>query len=373
MIKIHKIESFVYRYPLENPVITSFGHMYSRPMVLVKITDKDNNVGWGEIWCNFPQVGAEHRAKLIDTVFEPIMLNMEIIDAEKTYIELNKKTSILAIQCGESGPISQCIAGLDIALNDLIAKKEQIPLWKKFGGKKHLVPIYASGINPSSAEDQVKFALKNYFQAFKLKVGFGMETDLHNLKIIRKYIGKNHSLMIDANQGWNEKNAIENCKHFEKYELSWAEEVIPADSDINNWKEVNEKINIPLAAGENFTDEKVFKNFIDNKIFSILQPDIAKWGGFSVVNKLSRLIEKSNIGYCPHFLGGGIGLIASAHALSASRGNGILEVDINNNPLRENLVGEMFTKVPGMAYLSDSPGLGIEPNLKSIETFLIKH
>ena len=111
----------------------------------------------------------------------------------------------------ESGPIAQCIAGLDIALNDLIAKKEQIPLWKKFGGKKHLVPIYASGINPSSAEDQVKFALKNYFQAFKLKVGFGMETDLHNLKIIRKYIGKNHSLMIDANQGWDEKNAIENC------------------------------------------------------------------------------------------------------------------------------------------------------------------
>ncbi len=373
MIKIRNLESFVYRYPLENPVTTSFGQMYSRPMVLVKITDEDDEVGWGEIWCNFPQIAAEYRAKMIDNVFKPIIINMEIINAEKTFNHLNTKTSILAIQSGESGPISQCIAGLDIAIHDLIAKKEQIPLWKKFGGEKKLLPIYASGINPSNTEEQIKFALKNSFKAFKLKVGFGMETDIRNLEIIRKCISLNHSLMIDANQGWNKKSAIENCNQFEKFNLTWAEEVIAANSDLENWQEVKKRINIPLAAGENFTNYKEFKNFIDSKVFSILQPDLAKWGGFSGVNNLSRFIEKSNISYCPHFLGGGIGLLASAHALSASRGNGILEVDININPLRNNLVGEMFSKFPGMAYLSDSPGLGIEPDLKSIETYLIKH
>ena len=51
MVKIKQVETFVYRYPLETPVQTSFGTMTDRPMVIVKLTDQDNVVGFGEIWC----------------------------------------------------------------------------------------------------------------------------------------------------------------------------------------------------------------------------------------------------------------------------------------------------------------------------------
>ena len=69
MIKIKNIQSFVFRYPINNPVITSFGIMKDRPMLLVKVTDKDGAFGWGEVWCNFPSVGAEYRSKLIASIF----------------------------------------------------------------------------------------------------------------------------------------------------------------------------------------------------------------------------------------------------------------------------------------------------------------
>ena len=62
MIKIQRVETFVYRYPVEAPIQTSFGTMNERPMVIVKLTDQDNVVGFGEIWCNYPACGAEHRA-----------------------------------------------------------------------------------------------------------------------------------------------------------------------------------------------------------------------------------------------------------------------------------------------------------------------
>lgn len=49
MIDIAAVESFVFRYPLQMPVRTSFGTMHGRPMVLVSIRDQDGFVGWGEV------------------------------------------------------------------------------------------------------------------------------------------------------------------------------------------------------------------------------------------------------------------------------------------------------------------------------------
>ena len=56
------------RWPVKTPVRTSFGVMHDRPMVLVEVRDEEGQVGWGEAWCNFPAVGAEHRARLVESV-----------------------------------------------------------------------------------------------------------------------------------------------------------------------------------------------------------------------------------------------------------------------------------------------------------------
>ena len=66
---------------------------------------------------------------------------------------------------------------------------------------------------------------------------------------------------------------------------------------------------------------------------------------------------------CPHSLGGGVGLLASAHCLAAIGGDGLLEVDANPNPLREATCGPLATIREGSARLGDEPGLGVEPGL----------
>ena len=119
MIKIKSVEVLVYRYPLETVVQTSFGTMHDRPMVLVKLIDEDDYVGVGEVWCNFPAVGAEHRARLIDSVFTPL-LTMEPFDSPASAFELLTNTTwVLGLHTAEFGPIAPFLAGIYISLHDL--------------------------------------------------------------------------------------------------------------------------------------------------------------------------------------------------------------------------------------------------------------
>jgi D-galactarolactone cycloisomerase len=75
--------------------------------------------------------------------------------------------------------------------------------------------------------------------------------------------------------------------------------------------------------------------------------------------------------FCPHWLGGGIGLAASLHLRAAMGPEGYAEVDANPNPLRE----EVFSAKPvdGWVTLPDSPGLGIEPDLDQLQKYLVPH
>jgi L-alanine-DL-glutamate epimerase-like enolase superfamily enzyme len=84
---------------------------------------------------------------------------------------------------------------------------------------------------------------------------------------------------------------------------------------------------------------------------------------------IARNILKSGKTFCPHYLGGGIGLLASAHLLAGVGGNGLLEVDSNDNPLRDRFCGPVANVKDGAVTLSEDAGLGIEPDLASIEQY----
>ena len=73
-VRLKRAEASVYRIPIDEPVQTSFGVMHDRPAVVVRLEDSEGLIAWGEVWCNFPSVGAEHRARLFNSVVAPILL-----------------------------------------------------------------------------------------------------------------------------------------------------------------------------------------------------------------------------------------------------------------------------------------------------------
>jgi L-alanine-DL-glutamate epimerase-like enolase superfamily enzyme len=126
---------------------------------------------------------------------------------------------------------------------------------------------------------------------------------------------------------------------------------------------------IPLAAGENLIGDTAFDAMIESHALSVVQPDLAKWGGISGCLPVIDRIHAAGLQYCPHFLGAGVGLLASAHVLAArGRPGSMLEVDANENPLRTVLSPALDHITEGRADLGHAPGLGVEPDLVDLRT-----
>ena len=365
---IRSIEAFCYRYPLATPVVTSFGRMLNRPAVFVRVIDEDGVVGWGEAWSNFPAPGAEHRARLINEVLAPGLVGRKLDGPAQAFEALTKGTEVLALQCGEPGPFAQAISGIDLALWDLSARRRRLPLWRLLGGHSSKIKVYASGINPGGAAQTAEAALERGHRALKLKVGFGAETDLANLAVLRAIVSAG-MLAADANQGWPVAQALEMLPRMAAFDLRWLEEPIRADRPREEWLKLRAAANMPIAAGENISSVEGFEQVLADDVLGVVQPDIAKWGGLSVCAGLARDIIKAGKTFCPHYLGGGIGLLASAHLLAGIGGDGWLEVDANDNLLRDQLCGLVANVSEGTIVLNEDRGLGIVPDLASIERY----
>jgi L-alanine-DL-glutamate epimerase-like enolase superfamily enzyme len=370
-IQLRSLRALVWRYPLKTPVVTSFGTMHDRPMVLVRAEDASGIAGWGEIWCNFPQVGAEHRARLVHGVLAPLVVGRPFDDPPASFEFLTERTAVLALQSGEPGPFAQAIAGVDLALWDLWARRAQQPLWRLLGGTSPRVRVYASGLNPDRPSELAATRRNEGFRAFKLKIGFGKERDLANVAAVRSALGDDVDLMVDANQAWPLEAAIDMAVALEPFYIGWLEEPLRVDRPWSEWQALRERTNVPLAAGENLAGDAAFDAALAANVLKVVQPDLAKWGGFSKGIPLARRIVAAGARYCPHWLGGGVGLLASAHALAAIGGGGVLEVDANANPLRSATCGPLSNISDGSSVLNNRPGLGIDPDLASLQAYAV--
>lgn len=367
-IAVAKTEALVFRVPIERPVVTSFGTMHSRPSLVIRIEDADGAVGWGEVWCNFPSVGAEHRARVFETVVAPLLLQRPWKSPAEAFEALSRDLHVLALQSGEPGTIAQVVAGTDIALWDLVGRRLGKPLWQLFGGTPQL-SVYASGLNPDEPEKLAARKRDEGYRAFKLKVGFGVERDTANLRALRALLGAGVSLMVDANQAWNADTAIDMARKMATSALEWLEEPLPADAPWSDWQRLAAASPIPLAAGENIRGFDAFEWVAERPVLKVVQPDLGKWGGFSGGLRVGRHVRSHGKLFCPHWLGGGIGQIASMHLKAAVGGEGYVEVDANDNPLRE-LLGKPFPVVSeGKVTLGSGPGLGVIPDLGQLQPF----
>ncbi|WP_441258813.1 mandelate racemase/muconate lactonizing enzyme family protein [Bradyrhizobium sp. 521_C7_N1_3] len=365
---IRSIEAFCYRYPLATPVVTSFGKMLNRPAVFVRAVDENGVEGWGEAWSNFPAPGAEHRARLVNEVLAPGLVGRRFDSPVQAFEVLSKGTEVLALQCGEPGPFAQAISGIDLALWDLSARRQRLPLWRLLGGQSRRIKVYASGINPGGAAQTAEAALARGHRALKLKVGFGAETDLANLAALRAIVGAG-MLAVDANQGWSVDQALEMLPRLAAFDLRWLEEPIRADRPREEWRRLRAAAKMPIAAGENISSVEGFKDVLAEDVLGVVQPDIAKWGGLSACAGVARDILKAGKTFCPHYLGGGIGLLASAHLLAGIGGDGWLEVDANDNPLRDRFCGAVANVTDGTIVLGEEPGLAFTPDLSGIANY----
>ncbi|WP_305969073.1 MULTISPECIES: mandelate racemase/muconate lactonizing enzyme family protein [unclassified Mameliella] len=373
-ITLTRLDVQVFRVPLDQPVVTSFGAMRDRPAVFLRLEDSDGAFGWGEVFSNWPAAGAEHRARLLVEDMGDLLIGQRFAHRSDLFHRLTEQTRIRALQCREWGPFDQAIAGLDVACHDLMARKAGQSL-AQFLNPEALarVPTYASGIHIRDADKVIARCRDAGHDAFKIKTGFDLPRDIADTRRIAASLASAERLFADANQGWDRDQATSYLQGIAEVPLGWLEEPIIATASAEDWARVGQDSDIPLAGGENLAGFEAFDRSIAAGTFSYLQPDLAKWGGITGCETVARRALASGATYCPHFLGGGIGLVASAALLAAVGGPGLLEVDVNPNPLREAFDLFAPTQPRSHLHLPRSPGLGITTLPRALAPYQTLH
>ncbi len=274
------------------------------------------------------------------------------------------------------------LSGIDIALWDLKGKILHQPVWKLLGGSfREKIRVYANGwyTNPGSPElnaDEAKKVIDMGYTALKFDP-FGQknfykisleELDLAEKRVesVRKSVGNNVDILIEAHAKFNVMNAIKIGKKLEKYNPLWYEEPV-SEERISELLEVRRKVNIPIATGERLYTKFPFSEIIEKHAADVLQPDIANAGGITELKKISAIAESKHITMAPHNVCSPVGAIAEMH----------LDKSIVNFEIQE-YHAEFYTEhyfsvfhgfprqSDGYVELTDKPGLGLEINYEEI-------
>jgi L-alanine-DL-glutamate epimerase-like enolase superfamily enzyme len=207
---------------------------------------------------------------------------------------------------GRSGVATQALAAIDIALYDLKAKRAGLSLAKFLGSYRDSVRTYnTSGGFLNASLDEVKerasAMLEQGIGGIKIKVGLpDSSKDLHRVAGIRKHIGWDVPLMVDANQQWDRATALRMGRRLEEFNLSWIEEPLDA-YDFDGHAHLARVLDTPIATGEMLASVTEHKGLIDANGCDIIQPDAPRVGGITQFLRLAALAGERGLDLAPHF------------------------------------------------------------------------
>lgn len=340
-----------------------------RQTAICVVTTDEGITGLGEAF--YFGGPASLAADMIDNALGPLIVGRDPLDTGVIWDFLYNWTR----DQGMKGLTISALSAVDIALWDIKGKALELPVHKLLGGAyRRQARVYATGLYepqnvPDITEALVKEALgykEAGFSGMKLKVGYGIDTDLKYIKAIREAIGEDLFLMVDANHAYNAGEAIRLAKEMEPFHIHWFEEPVPPE-DIDGYIEVKNSSVIPVAGGECEYTRYGFRELIQRRAVDILQPDLCAAGGFSEMTKIVAMASAANMPVIPHVWGTNVGLAAALQLFAALPNfperrfpaEPFFEYDRSPNPLRDGVTVEKFKMKNGYLDIPERPGLGI--------------
>jgi D-galactarolactone cycloisomerase len=351
--------------PAEGQVFSRSGVRNSRSATLIQIETDEGITGLGSCSGN-----GELIEVIVGKVLRPLLLGMDPTQIDeiwdRAYVRGGHK------EFGTRGIGVVALSGIDIALWDIVGKVRGVPVYQLLGGKsRDQVPVYATALypeEPSRVAKRARAFAEQGFHGVKIKVGFDLDQDTRIVRAVREELGKEFIVMTDANQGYTIDVALEAAAAFADCGAFWLEEPLFVE-DIEGHAQLRKKTKVPIAVGENLNTFYAFENFVLRNAVDVLQPDVARAGGISEINKIARFAAEHKVALSFHTWGDAVALAASLHLSAALRECGMMELDYTYNPLREELLKEPLETREGFMAPPDKAGLGVELDERALETF----
>lgn len=333
---------------------------------LVKITTNQGLIGWGE--CHAP-VAPTMQAQIVTDLFRPLLVGQDARQVEALWQRLYQSERVRGYATGAH---IEAIAGVDLALWDILGKFAGAPVYQLLGGAyRETIPTYAtfSGtyVNRDQAatvvEDAKKMAASG-FTVLKLALRRGPESaEFEMVRQISAALAPNAQVAVDALGAFHLNEAVRMGRELDRIgNIAWFEDALLPD-DLPKYPELARAVDTAICAGEMLSTRYQFRDLLINRGADIVNPDLGRAGGITECRRIAWVADVFGALWAPHVSTGTAPyMAASIHVAVSSPNCAMMEVYNGNKqdgPFGNRLLQEPLDMGPGYARVPVRPGLGV--------------
>ena len=276
--------------------------------------------------------------------------------------------------------IMSAISAIDIALWDIKGKALGVPVYELLGGKtREKVRVYASVMTKETDPESLTRSYKQLqdmgFNAAKIFVNGPIRTanngmdeffsgriedELEKVRICREAVGPHFDFVLEAHRGMTKPEAIAFGTEVAKYRPMVLEDPMTPDN-IDSMAEIAQKIPVPIATGERFTNLREFEMLMHRHAAQYIRPDVCAVGGITTAKKICAAAEANDVLVIPHNPLGPVSTAACLQICASIPNLGIQELSgFCLNGAEDRMVKEPLRFENGCLLIPEAPGIGVE-------------
>jgi len=354
-MKIKNLTTTIFKAPLKTPFITALRQVENLEDIIVIIECDDGTIGYGE-GVPTPAITGETFESMYSAFnyIKNSIIGMDIDDFDDILYKLHN--SIAKNTTAKSA--------VEIALFDIKAKKQKLPLYKMLGGSKKVfetdITISLNDID-TMVSDSIN-AISLGYKALKIKLGNDIQTDIKRVEMIYQALkDANIKLRLDANQAWNAKDSVKLLSYLESkgIALEFIEQPTPA-YDLNALSYIKQRVQTPLLADESIFGIYDAKRVLDMDCADIINIKLAKSGGISNALKIADLTKEYGKKCMLGCMLEGIASINAGVALASAKADVVEFIDLDAPTLLKSYDIKTDTMYNNSSItLGDSYGIGV--------------
>lgn len=305
--RISEVRTELLRMPLPRPMMSGSssgkkgGPVSHINMPVVFITTEDGVRGLGYAWSLLG--GATATRCVLKDDFAPLLVGEDALDNERLWNKLYRRLQTV----GRVGLVTQAMSAVDLALWDIKGRVAGLPVHKLLGGRRESAPCYGSDggwlyMTVSEMVAAFEGYLSQGMMGVKMKIGHeDYRDDIRRVREVRKALGDDAWIAVDANQKWDLPTAMRVGRELEQLGVAWFEEPLLCE-DIPGHAKLAAALDIPIAMGETLGSRFEFAAYLRANAVDIVQPDIIRVGGITETVKIVTLADVAQLPVAPHHM-----------------------------------------------------------------------
>ncbi|MCB1364485.1 MAG: mandelate racemase/muconate lactonizing enzyme family protein [Rhodobacteraceae bacterium] len=315
---------------------------------VIRIRTDEGIEGVGEAFRFAPMT----MTSIIDEVLAPMLIGQDPLAIERLWERMYRET----FRFGRAGLVLHAISGLEVALWDILGKSCGQPVATLLGGAtRPEITAYASLHKFATPEETAQTALRILEEGYSvLKLH---QRDLASVEAVRRAIGPDVQLMVDASGAWTLPESRRMAAAMNDLDVHWLEEPLLRMDDYRGLASLRGHSRLRIAAGENEYAPAGFRTLLEAGAVDVVQPDVIKAGGILATRRILAMAEAFGVEMCTHSFYFGPGVAATLQVAMASSECRMIE--INPHHLSTEFMDPPLRPRNGKLALPGAPGLGV--------------